>query len=475
MFCSCFFLVCCIFWYGKKIVSQWLIITLNVRVRKTGQDEFRERIGGKTVSFESHLETNYTDFVDIIDLAEESSGEVKKTINVEDDYGIEFRVELPEETEDSFKYHSYFLSTDSDQNTYHSKLDIPSDSEPQQVKQIDKCLDVYELESNYWSEYFENYPCYMRNGNFCSLTEENTYDSLHVSNKVTWSNSPYLTDGDYIDVMVNEIVCYYANTTQQPENDSENSEKSKGIEATVCKTTKSQKASVFLECTEEFEVEKDKPKKRHRLGRRKRTKRKIQKLLRDIINWQTSLRRNPTVLYDVLPGTTEGRTAFNQMAQSGSNEKNGDSREVVNGFLPEAQPQNAGEINSNNKRDKWHASEVQDSLQLCLGHQNGIINNKYANATDEMSRDKKASFSSPLHSAITLLSEGEEKAFYLEWIRLKTFSEWPLTSIFSTSLARNGWVSLGEGDRARCYSCHVVHEGWKIGDDPDQFHSPNCR
>ncbi|XP_052711936.1 uncharacterized protein LOC128186198 [Crassostrea angulata] len=78
-------------------------------------------------------------------------------------------------------------------------------------------------------------------------------------------------------------------------------------------------------------------------------------------------------------------------------------------------------------------------------------------------------------SNFSSISSEDSEAFANEWIRLRTFSEWPLTSIFSTRLARNGWVSLGEGDRACCYSCHVVHEGWRIGDDPDQFHSPNCR
>ena len=48
-------------------------------------------------------------------------------------------------------------------------------------------------------------------------------------------------------------------------------------------------------------------------------------------------------------------------------------------------------------------------------------------------------------------------------------------SSFSTTLDRNGWVALGQGDKARCYSCHVVHEGWKVGDSPEKYHRPNCR
>ena len=69
----------------------------------------------------------------------------------------------------------------------------------------------------------------------------------------------------------------------------------------------------------------------------------------------------------------------------------------------------------------------------------------------------------------------ENEQFSKEWIRLKTFTEWPLNSIFSTTLARNGWVALGQGDKARCYSCHVVHEGWNVGDSPEKYHRPNCR
>lgn len=38
------------------------------------------------------------------------------------------------------------------------------------------------------------------------------YDSLYVFNKVIiWNNLFDSIDGDYIDVMVNDIVCYYVN------------------------------------------------------------------------------------------------------------------------------------------------------------------------------------------------------------------------------------------------------------------------
>nr|XP_022287983.1 uncharacterized protein LOC111100411 [Crassostrea virginica]XP_022287984.1 uncharacterized protein LOC111100411 [Crassostrea virginica] len=78
-------------------------------------------------------------------------------------------------------------------------------------------------------------------------------------------------------------------------------------------------------------------------------------------------------------------------------------------------------------------------------------------------------------NSVSLSSVEEDESFCYEWIRLKTFTEWPLNSIFSTTLARNGWVALGQGDKARCYSCHVVHEGWNVGDSPEKYHRPNCR
>lgn len=47
---------------------------------------------------------------------------------------------------------------------------------------------------------------------FYSLIEGSMYDSLYVFKNVTiWSNLFDLIDGDYIDVMVNDIVCFYAN------------------------------------------------------------------------------------------------------------------------------------------------------------------------------------------------------------------------------------------------------------------------
>uniref|UniRef100_K1QB79 Apoptosis 1 inhibitor n=1 Tax=Magallana gigas TaxID=29159 RepID=K1QB79_MAGGI len=216
--------------------------------------------------------------------------------------------------------------------------------------------------------------------------------------------------------------------------------------------------------------------------------------------------------YSLTDGSTSnGRNEFHRMAYSSNNENIEDSRGIVNGSVAEAQPQIAGQRKPCIKRDHPHTNGVQETLKIPLKHQNGIVDykstqivdnkstqivdNESTQATEEEDRENGASYSSPLQSAsasngfslmttetlssffdsVSLLSVGEDEAFSYEWIRLRTFSEWPLTSNFSTTLAKNGWVSLGEGDRARCYSCHVVHEGWRIGDDPDQYHSPNCR
>lgn len=61
----------------------------------------------------------------------------------------------------------------------------------------------------------------------------------------------------------------------------------------------------------------------------------------------------------------------------------------------------------------------------------------------------------------------DSEVFVYEWIRLRIFFEWFLIFIFFIRFVRNGWVFLGEEDRVRCYSCYVVYEGWRIGDDLD--------
>lgn len=61
----------------------------------------------------------------------------------------------------------------------------------------------------------------------------------------------------------------------------------------------------------------------------------------------------------------------------------------------------------------------------------------------------------------------DSDVFVNEWICLRIFFEWFWIFIFFIRLVWNGWVLLGEGDRVCCYSCYVVYEGWRIGDDLD--------
>jgi len=62
--------------------------------------------------------------------------------------------------------------------------------------------------------------------------------------------------------------------------------------------------------------------------------------------------------------------------------------------------------------------------------------------------------------------------------RLSTFVNWPLTAAISpTTLAWNGFVYVGVGDRVRCYLCFLELDGWQNGDDPVARHrqvNPDC-
>lgn len=167
-------------------------------------------------------------------------------------------------------------------------------------------------------------------------------------------------------------------------------------------------------------------KKNRKSARSKRNRESKQTSIADIIDWETNLRRNTTVLYDLLPAQ-----------------------------------------NNNGPTD---IKTVQTTSDLC--REGADLKDTLLQRT---SNSSSAETLSSFFESASLFSVDEDEANSYEWIRLKTFSDWPLTSIFSTILARNGWVSLGDGDKARCYSCHVVHEGWRIGDNPDQYHSPNCR
>lgn len=56
---------------------------------------------------------------------------------------------------------------------------------------------------------------------------------------------------------------------------------------------------------------------------------------------------------------------------------------------------------------------------------------------------------------------------------INAFLDWPSRSISYIRMAENG--SLGEEVNAQCCECHVVRHGWKVEDNPEHFHVPNCR
>ncbi|NWX18272.1 XIAP ligase, partial [Aegotheles bennettii] len=66
-----------------------------------------------------------------------------------------------------------------------------------------------------------------------------------------------------------------------------------------------------------------------------------------------------------------------------------------------------------------------------------------------------------------------------EHYRLGTFVDFPPGCPVSPSqLARAGFVYTGEGDKVKCFSCHVTIEGWAPGDSAAESHkklSPNCK
>nr|XP_022287932.1 uncharacterized protein LOC111100402 [Crassostrea virginica]XP_022287934.1 uncharacterized protein LOC111100402 [Crassostrea virginica]XP_022287935.1 uncharacterized protein LOC111100402 [Crassostrea virginica] len=214
--------------------------------------------------------------------------------------------------------------------------------------------------------------------------------------------------------------------------------------------------------------------------------RSIRRSLREIINWQISLRRNTTTMYDIQIGTSSERIALHEMAQGASSlDRDGledtNRRMVVDGT----------QLYSGPNRTTDRQNGVQESFSQGFSKEADNV----VRETEEREGARREPDSAPLLNApgadnlfysstetlssffnsVSLSSVEEDESFSYEWIRLKTFTEWPLMSIFSTTLARNGWVALGQGDKARCYSCHVVHEGWNVGDSPEKYHGPNCR
>ncbi|XP_062607654.1 uncharacterized protein LOC134269469 [Saccostrea cucullata] len=341
-------------------------------------------------------------------------------------------------------------------------------------------------------------------------------------------------------------------------------------------------SAVFTQSEEnvlKFQAEKKKKKKRKILHTSKRKKRQRQRLLREIINWQISLRRNTTVMYDfqtqnIYPSRRNGNTRLDEIANEGlegGQPENGIVQSRPAEAIPSIEEQQNGLPNGNSATFPRYVSERNqtgnmdtirqffsnptmeierpqvDPLTRSLPaihtvgpHMGGISTSEalprieeseacntlstennavppteerqsqgmtateeavstpsQPSAPQEADGQSMTSTSTPSHSSVppeadgqsmpstetlssffssvSLSSVEEDEAFRYEWIRLKTFSNWPLTSLFSTAMARGGWVALGEGDKARCYSCHVVHQGWRIGDNPLDFHDRHCR
>lgn len=81
-------------------------------------------------------------------------------------------------------------------------------------------------------------------------------------------------------------------------------------------------------------------------------------------------------------------------------------------------------------------------------------------------------------SGATPATDGDQE-WTQEHYRLGTFVEFPHDCPVSASaLARAGFVYTGEGDKVKCFSCHVTVEGWEPGDSAIDRHknlSPDCR
>ncbi|XP_061454542.1 E3 ubiquitin-protein ligase XIAP [Rhineura floridana] len=66
-----------------------------------------------------------------------------------------------------------------------------------------------------------------------------------------------------------------------------------------------------------------------------------------------------------------------------------------------------------------------------------------------------------------------------ECSRLQTFANFPShCPVSSSTLAQAGFFYTGEGDKVKCFSCHITVEGWQNGDSAVRRHrtiSPNCK
>lgn len=319
-------------------------------------------------------------------------------------------------------------------------------------------------------------------------------DDMHISKL-----QDHISDNisDLTDEIVNDITCHYMERQHIINKSGEKNNEQYDLKF---ETSNFKEIGSFSKCTGHVGNKQNIPKKKRRFKIRM-----TRGSLADIIKWQTSLQRNNTVLYDISPGIAEGKPALHQIAQGDVNDNREDSRRGDDTNSAEFYPENLSEVKSCTQQGCSNASGTQKpvtsrhedcsqnteagSCNCCEKKAFQIAQASdvsYTTRTNIRACKNQGSFSlqpdnksvclslsttntlSSFFDRASLFNVGNDENLNLEWIRLTTFSDWPLTSIFSTILARNGWVSLGEGDRARCYSCHVVHEGWRIGDNPDQ-------
>nr|XP_042714420.1 LOW QUALITY PROTEIN: baculoviral IAP repeat-containing protein 7 [Chrysemys picta bellii] len=62
--------------------------------------------------------------------------------------------------------------------------------------------------------------------------------------------------------------------------------------------------------------------------------------------------------------------------------------------------------------------------------------------------------------------------------RLRTFRQWPESSLSATDLAKAGFFFLGPGDRVQCFCCGGILRSWEAEDQPMREHQkffPTCK
>jgi hypothetical protein len=63
-----------------------------------------------------------------------------------------------------------------------------------------------------------------------------------------------------------------------------------------------------------------------------------------------------------------------------------------------------------------------------------------------------------------------DSEMFKEADRLKTFGNWPVSSISKNTMAAAGFYFLGRQDWVRCPFCGVQIGDWGLGDDPLSCH-----